>query len=101
MKDPAALSPGRTRPGMASAPQTRHRRVPRVRHSYSSSVADPRSQNAAARSQTAIPALVIPCAQLSVGMEQQWPPGLEPVATYLEYLMTAITPARVFSAMSR
>jgi hypothetical protein len=44
--------------------------VRRERYSCSSSVADPRSQNAAARSQTAIPALVAPCAQLSVGLEQ-------------------------------
>ena len=44
--------------------------VRRERHSCSSSVADPRSQNAAARSQTAIPASVAPCAQLSVGLEQ-------------------------------
>jgi len=53
-----------------------HRRVRREGHSCSSSVADPRSQNAVAKSQTAIPPLVTPCARLSVGLEQhKWPPA--------------------------
>jgi hypothetical protein len=60
--------------GLGPAPQARHRPGSARAALCSSSVADPRLQNAAAKSQTAIPALMTPCGQLSVGLEQQWPP---------------------------
>jgi hypothetical protein len=70
---------------MASTPQATHRRVRRERHSYSSSITNPALTNAAARSQTAKPPgrRLVPTDRRPRAAAAT---GLEPVATYLEFL---------------